>query len=63
MEQVSDNPLTPGTDGAEAAEAVLADIPMASLLRFVEAILMRGQPLQWDVEAVGKWLGRNKAQP
>jgi len=48
---------------AEAAEAVLADIPMASLLRFVEAILMRGQPLQWDVEAVGKWLGRNKAQP
>lgn len=41
---------------AEDAEAVLARIPMAPLLRFVEAILMRGQPLQFDVDAVERWL-------
>lgn len=44
------------TERKEAAEAVLASIPMAPLLRFVEAILMRGQPLQFDVDAVERWL-------
>ena len=44
------------TKRAEDAEAVLAGIPMASLLRFVEAILMQGQPLQFDVDAVERWL-------
>lgn len=47
---------------AEAAEAVLADIPYAPLLRFTEAVLMRGQPLQFDVDAVAKWVDRNKVQ-
>lgn len=48
--------LVAATERAEKAEAVLANIPMASLLRFVEATLMRAQPLQFDVEAVEKWL-------
>lgn len=44
------------TKRAEDAEAVLATIPMASLLRIVEALLMRGQPLQFDMDAAERWL-------
>ena len=48
--------LAAATKRAEDAESVLATIPMASLLRIVEALLMRGQPLQFDMDAAERWL-------
>jgi DNA repair exonuclease SbcCD ATPase subunit len=53
---VRDTQQAAATKRAEDAEAVLATIPMAPLLRFAEAIVMHGQPLQWDIDAVEKWL-------
>ena len=48
--------LVAATKRAEDAEAVLATIPMAPLLRIVEAILMGNQPLQFDMDAAERWL-------
>lgn len=53
---VRDTQQAAATKRAEDAEAVLATIPMASLLRIVEALLMRGQPLQFDMDAAERWL-------
>ncbi len=36
--------------------AQLDAIPVVSLQRFVEAVLMHGQPLQFDVDTAQKWI-------
>jgi hypothetical protein len=48
------------TQRAEDAEAILATIPMTPLLRIVEALLMHGQPLQFDMDAAERWLQADK---
>ena len=55
---------------AEQAEADARDVrawadavPVASMVRIIDALLMGGQPLQYDMDAAETWAKRQEAQP
>ena len=47
----------------DALEAALAAVPVESLCRIFDAWRMRGQALQYDMDAAFAWLSRAKVRP
>jgi len=43
--------------------AKLAAVPVASLVRIVEAVLLAGEPLRYDLDIAEAWAQRKEAQP